>query len=413
MKRIIDETIRKDFKFLSENKDRVYLNSSSTSLTLDSVVDKLVEVYQKRETTIARTSTEDGINNQKEVEATFKAVAKHMNAPSEDILVTYGTTYAINRIAFKIISELNDGDEILVGKMEHSANYLTWRKIAEQLNKDIKFIWYPMKEWEVDYEELKSIITDRTKVIAVAHVYNTVGTKNDLERIREAVGNDVTIFVDGAQAIGHTRIDVTKGNIDYYVFGSHKAFGSFGIGFAYIKNLYSLKEPLQFGGGMDIDYNEKEIVYREGKSKFLAGTQDAPGIISFKVAIDYIDSIGIDEIEKYNESLKEYAEEKLSSIDKVRIINKGVKSPNLFFEVEGVAGEDVAYHLGERNISVRSGAACVRITNGKYEPYKAVRASFHIYNTKEEVDKLYEGIKSGGDFLGALFNKRPTSEICK
>lgn len=413
MKRVIDETIRNDFKFLRERKDIVYLNSSSTSLTLDSVVDKIVEVYQTRETTLARTSSEDGMINQRAVEDTFRTVAKHMNAPSQDILLTYGTTYAINRIAFKIINSLEDGDEILVGKMEHSANYLTWRKIAEELNKDIKFVWYPMNGWEVDYDKLKDVITDRTKVMAVAHVYNTVGAKNDLAKIRQALGNDIILFADGAQAIGHTRIDIERDGVDYYVFGAHKAFGSYGIGFAYIKDLYSLKDPLQFGGGMDIDYNEEEIVYRDGKSKFLAGTQDVPGVIAFKEAIDYIDSIGIDEIEKYNESLKLYAEEKLSQIDKVKIINKGLKSPNLFFEVEGVAGEDVAYHLGQQNISVRSGAACVRITNGAYEPYKAIRASFHIYNTKEEVDKLYEGIKSGGDFLGALFNKRPTSEICK
>ncbi len=413
-KRVIDSTVKNDFKFLRDNPEITYLNSSSTSLKLDSVVDKLVDVYMNRETTLGRSTIERGEVNKLEVEATFKAVAEHMNAPSEDILLTYGTTYSINRIAFKIINHLNDGDEIILGKMEHSANIITWRKIAEELNKDIKFSWYPLNDsFEIDYVKLKEMVTDKTKVIAVAHIFNTVGTKNDISKIREAVGNDVILFVDGAQAISHIKIDVTEGDVDYYVFGGHKGFAPYGVGFAYVKNLYDVEEPFQYGGGIDQNYSECEVIYKQGKQKYLAGTMDVPGVIAFKEAIDYIESFGIEQIEEYNYSLKKYAEEKILELGNVRVINEGLRSPNLFFEVKGVAGEDVGYHLGQHNISVRTGAACVKITNGTYEPYKAIRASFHIYNTKEDVDKLVEAISTGGDFLDALFNKRPPSEICK
>ncbi len=412
--RVIDDSIRNDFKLLRENKELTYLNSSSTSLKLDAVVNKLVEVYTERETTLGRSTTENGQINNKEVEETFRTVAQHMNAPSEDIMLTYGTTYGINRIAYKIILELKDGDEILLGEMEHSANIITWQKIAKELDKNITFKWYPMtKEFTVDYDKLKDEVNENTKVIAVAHVYNTVGTKNDLIRIREAVGDDVIIFVDGAQAISHTKIDVQEGNIDYYVFGGHKGFAPYGVGFAYVKDLYKVEEPFQYGGGIDQNYTKDEVIYKKGKSKYLAGTMDVPGVIAFKVAIDYIDSIGIEEIEKHNNSLKKYAEEKLLELlPKAKVINYGLESPNLFFEIDGVAGEDVGYHLGQDNISLRTGAACVKITNGSYKPYKAIRASFHIYNNKSDVDKLINSLAEGGDFLDALFNKRPPSEIC-
>ncbi len=413
-KRIIDESVKNDFKFLKDNPQLTYLNSASTSLKLDAVVEKLADVYMNRETTLGRSTVETGDINKNEVEETFKAVARHMNAPSEDVMLTYGTTYGINRIAFKVINSLQDGDEIILGHMEHAANIITWQKVAKELNKDIVFKWYPLTDdFEVDYEKLKEVVSPRTKLIAVAHVFNTVGTKNDLAKVREAVGKDVLIFVDGAQAISHTKIDVTQGDVDYYVFGGHKGFAPYGVGFAYVKNLYNVEEPFQYGGGMDQHYSEDEVIYKNGKSKYLAGTMDVPGVIAFKAALDYIDSFGIDQIEEYNTSLKFYAEERLSELPNIRIINPGVESPNIFFEVKGVAGEDVGYHLGQHNISLRTGAACVKITNGSYEPYKAIRAAFHIYNDKKDVDTLVEALKSGGDFLDALFNKRPPSEICK
>ncbi len=413
-KRYIDASVKDDFKFLRDNQNIVYLNSSSTSLKLDKVVDKLMDVYMNRETTLGRSTIETGDLNKKEVEESFKAVANHINAKSEDLMLIYGTTYGINRIAYKLLLELEDGDEIFLGEMEHSANIMPWIKIAEELGKKINFRWYPLTDkFEIDYDQLKGMITDRTKVFAAAHVFNTVGTKNDFEKVREAVGEDVIIFVDGAQAISHIKIDVTKGDIDYYVFGGHKGFAPYNIGFAYVKNLYGVREPYQYGGGTEINYTRDEIIYKEGKAKYLAGTMDVPAVIAFKTAIDYIEEFGLEQIEEYNNSLKKYAEERMKEIPSARVINEGLDSPNLFFEIKGVAGEDVGYHLGKHNISVRTGAACVRITNGSYEPYKAVRASFHIYNTKKDVDMLIETLKLGGDFLDALFNKRPPSEICE
>ncbi|BDU67809.1 MAG: cysteine desulfurase [Candidatus Tyloplasma litorale] len=412
-KRKIDASIKKDFPFLQNNKETIFLNSSSSSLKLGIVINKMLEMYSKNESLVFRTTSMNTKDNLEILSETFNVVSNHINAPIEDVILTYGTTYSINRIAFKLINSLNDGDEIILGKMEHSANILTWKKIAKELNKKIVFKWYNLKNWEIDYLNLKELITDKTKIIAVAHVFNTVGTKNDLKKIREIIGNKVKLFVDGAQAIGHIPINVQEADVDYYVFGAHKCFGSFGIGFAYIKNLQSIEEPFQYGGGTDQNYSEDEVIYKTNKFKFLAGTIDLPGAYAFKYAIEYIESFGMEQIEEYNNSLKAYAEKKIGSLKKVNIINKNVKSSNLFFEIKGVSGEDVGYHLSKDNILLRTGSSCVKITYGDYQPYKAIRASFHIYNNKEDIDKLYESLKNGGDFLEALFNKRSPSEICK
>jgi len=163
---------------------------------------------------------------------------------------------------------------------------------------------------------------------------------------------------------------------------------------------------------MNKTYSEDTIVFKKGVNMFLSGTQDLPGVIAFGKSIDYINSFGIENIEKHNNELKKYAEEKISTIKNVKIINKNVKSHNLFFEIKGVSGEDVAYHLSLDNIIVRSGSSCVKIKNDIYKQHKAIRVSFHIYNDRSDVDKLYNSLLKGGDFLESLFRKKHSSSTC-
>lgn len=406
------ENVREQYKYLRENKDIVFLNSSATSLKPDVFVEKLAKVYSNNETTYGKSHLTSENDKIEQFELTIKKVANHINANEDNVIPTYGTTDFINKVAHSLISKLEDGDEIILGKLEHAANILPWTMMIKEQKKDITVKWYELKDWVIDYDKLAKLVTNKTKLISVAHIFNTTSAKNDLEKIRLAVGNDVTIIVDGAQAIGHTKIDVTKGDIDYYIFGTHKAFGPHSLGFAYVKNLENIESPWTYGGGSNITYDEDSVVWKENKDKFISGTRDVPGIIAFGTSIDYIESFGVEDIERYNNELKDYAEEKIGSLDNVRIINKGVKGSNLFFEVKGVAGEDVGYHLGLRNIVVRTGTNCVKMTYGDYETYKSIRVSFHIYNTKDDVNRLYEEIKSGGDFLDSLFNKKPTSKIC-
>lgn len=406
--------IKQDYKILRENDNLTYLNSAATTLKPDFVIDTLNEMYLRGDTTFEKSIIKTGPEGNVEMFInTIERVAKHINASKSDVVATYGTTDFINKIARQTISEMSDGDEIILGKLEHSANTLPWIYIAKELNKKINFKWYELKDWKIDLDHLETIVSEKTKLISIAHIYNTTGAKNDIEKLRTILGSKVKIVVDGAQAIGHTKIDVKLYDIDYYVFGAHKAFGPHALGFAYVKNLDNLKNPWNYGGGNNISYDENKIVYKEGRSKFMTGTRDVPGVVAFSTAISYIESFGMEEIEKYNQELKKYAEERLSNIKGVRIMNKGVKSSILFFEVSDIAGEDVAYQLSKDGIVLRSGSSCVKWENDYYKQYKSLRASFHIYNTKEDIDKLYNSLVNGGDFLDALFEKRPVSPICK
>ncbi len=408
-KRPIDDSVRDDFKFFRSNPGVTYVNSGTTALKLDSVMETMLDVYQNRQTNRGGASAAGANDIVADINATFEHVAQHMNAPVDDILLTTGTTNGINTIARRIILELEDGDEIFVGEMEHSANIMPWFKIAKELGRKINFRWYPLTEkFEIDYEKLSTMITDKTKFICFAHVFNTVGTKNDAAKVREAVGPNVKLFVDGAQGISHAKIDVKEGDIDYYVFGAHKAFGPYGTGFAYVKNLMEMEEPFTYGGGTDLIYKKEEgglnVRYHKTRSKFMAGSYDAPGICAFKRVLEYIDEFGVENIEEHAAQLKLYAEEQMKEkLPNCRIINEGLHSPNLFFEVKGVAGEDVGAYLSKNNIAVRAGAVCVKITNGSYQIHKSVRASFHIYNNKQDVDTLIQALVDGGNFIDELF----------
>jgi|GEM_PF-2971334 len=239
----------------------------------------------------------------------------------------------------------------------------------------------------------------------MAHIYNTTGQVNDIKKVKELIGDKVILFVDAAQSISHVKIDVKEMGCDYLAFSAHKAFGPLSLGFIYIKDIKNAK-PFNVGGGMNYDYSKDTYIPKEGRLMFQAGTQDVPGIIAFGKSLDFINSYGIQNIKDHNYALKEYAEKLISKLPNIKIINKGIKSSILFFEVENVAAEDVAYHLSQDNIIVRAGTCCVKIKNDLYEQYKSVRASFHFYNTKEDINKLYNSLKSGGDFLDKLFTKR-------
>ncbi len=410
--RKIDFSVRKDFEILNKNENLIYFNSSETTLKPKVVIDEIKKNYNSIPLMTRNLSTYD--NNYTNEEIFFKVinnVAKHINSNIENVIPTYGTTDAINNIARKLISEMNDGDEIILGRQEHSSNILAWTQIAKELNKNILFKWYELKDWKVDLDHLKTLLTDKTKVMSVALTYNTTGSTNDLQAIRNVLGNEIKIFVDAAQSIGHMKIDVSYGDIDFLVFGSHKAFGVNNLGFMYAKDLLKLKLPFIYGGKMNISYDENNIIFNEGRYKFLAGTQDFSGVLAFGKALEYIEEFGVEQIEKYTTDLKKYAEEEISKLPGVNVINKGVYGSILFFELKNIAGEDIEYHLMNKNIFIRSGASCVKMNKG-YDAHKALRVSFHIYNSKSEIDKMIKVIRDGGDFIDALFSKRPVSKIC-
>lgn len=414
MKKEITADIKNDFRVLRENPEMVFLNSSATSLRPDSVMDYMHQVYTDRITSIHRgfTIPSDNTDNDGEYQDTLDAVAEHMNADYGSIIPTYGTTDFVNKLAYKLISQLEDGDEIILGKLEHAANILPWIHIAKVLNKKLVYKWYQLKDWTIDTEHMKTLVTDRTKIVAVAHVFNTVGVANDIGAVRDAIGEDAILVVDSAQGIGHKKIDVKQMKADYCFWGAHKVFGPHALGFAYIRNIDNVDQPFSFGGDMQTDFDEETITFKDGIWKFTAGTQDVPGVIAFKKAMDYLNQFGIEKVQQHCEELKAYAEEKIGSLPNVRVINEGIEASNFFFEIEGVQGKTVAYFLSQKSIIVRSGAACVKIKNENYDHNTSIRASFHVYNTKEDVDKLYDALVEGGDFSHVKVEEIDNSAIC-
>lgn len=404
---------RQDFTLLRENENFIYFNSGATALKPDFIVDKLASIYRGI-TYMGRgfdLAADDKDNEELFFESLSK-VAKHINANEKWVIPTYGSTDFLNKVAVSLLLDLEDGDEVILGDLEHASNILPWINIAKDLKKNIIFKWYELKDWVVDVEHLKTLVSEKTKVMAVAHFYNTTGAENDLVAIREAIGPNVKLVVDAAQSVGHTKVDVTKGDVDYYIFGGHKIFATHGIGMAYIKNLLDKERPFVYGGHMQKAYTRDSIEFKPGRLKFIAGSQDVPGVLTFGKAIDYIESIGVNKIEEYTHELQAYAMEQLKKVPKLRIINEGVVSSNVFFEIKGIAGEDVAYHLYTKGIIIRSGANCVKMENNIYSQTQALRVSFHFFNTKEEIDIMVKELIDGGDFIDALFRKRKPSAIC-
>ena len=403
--------IKNDFEILKKRKNLVYLNSSSTSLKPNLVIDELSNIYKENITTLNKSLSEER-SLEKRFFNSLEKVSNFINAEKGSVIPTPGTTDSINKIASNIIDTLKDGDEIILGEFEHASNILPWINISKLRKKNIVIKWYSIKNFSIDLDDLKKITNKKTKVISLTHCFNTFGTKNNISAIRDIVGKDVKIVVDAAQSIGHMKINVKEMDCDFLIFGAHKAFGPHGLGFTYIKNISDFDSPFIYGGGMNKNYDKNSILLKDDITKFLGGTQNVPGVIAFGESIDYMNKFGIDNIELYNNELKEYAEKKLSDVPNIRIINKGSQSHNLFFEIKGVAAEDVAYHLLLDNIIVRPGSSCVKIKNKIYQQHKSIRASFHIYNDKDDIDKLYDSLIKGGDFLDYFFRKKSSSSTC-
>jgi cysteine desulfurase/selenocysteine lyase len=271
----------------------------------------------------------------------------------------------------------------------------------------LKIRHYKIKEnFEFDYDHLKTLLNNKTKIIAISHIFNSIGILNDLKKIKKIIGDNILLVADAAQSVGHIKIDVRDLNCDFLVFGGHKMFGPNGIGIIYGKEKLLKKLNLfNYGGGMFQYYDLNKFDYRKLPNKFYAGTPNISGIIGLAKAIDFINSIGIEKIRSHNEKLKFLLEEKLEKINDIIILNKNIKSSILLFKKKNIHSEDINYELQQNNIFVRSGFYCVNYDNKLLNTKEqSIRVSFHYYNNENDLKKLVDVIKNGGDFLNGLFN---------
>ena len=383
---------REDFKILNNNI--IYLDNGATSLTPNSVIEKMNEYYNNYNSNIHRGDYKISLKSSSEYEEVRKLVKEFINAKSEkEIVFTSGTTESLSMIIFGyFMNHLNKDDEVLVTKSEHASNILPWFDLENKIGIKVKYI--PLNEdYTFNIDNLINSITENTKVVSIAEITNVIGDIRDIKEItRICHEKGIKVVVDAAQSAGHKKIDVQDSDIDFLGFSAHKMLGPTGVGVLYgkeelLKELDSFKK----GGGTTISFDSsKEIVYKDLPYNLEAGTPNIAGVIGLGEAIKYINNIGIDKIEKYILELKEYLVEKTKDIPNLIIYNKDVKGSTFIFNIDKVFSQDTAIYLDKYNICVRAGDHCDKKLKDEINQTNTVRVSLYIYNTKEDIDKLAE-----------------------
>ncbi len=387
---------REDFPALSDKL--IYFDNSATSLKPKCVIDKMIEYYSKYTSNIHRGDYDNAMRTNKEYDETREVVKNFINAKSSDeIVFTSGTTDSMNTIVFGYFKNiLNKDDEVLITKSEHASNVLPWFVLEKMGKCTVKYI--PLDEnYEVTLENVKSSITKNTKVISIAHVSNVIGDVRDIEGIGKiAKENNLYFVVDAAQSVSHINIDVVKSNISFLAFSGHKMCGPTGVGVLYGKSEY-LKDlvPLKYGGGMNENFeSDKCYVIKSYPTNLEAGTPPIAEVIGLKEAINYVTSIGVDNIHKHEVELKKYLLSKIKDMDNIIIYNKNSESGIVTFNIKDVFAQDTSVYLNTYGIAIRAGNHCAKILKDDLGIKNTCRISFYIYNTFEEVDKLVEALKN-------------------
>jgi cysteine desulfurase / selenocysteine lyase len=391
--------IRKDFPILSRtvnDKPLIYFDNGATTQKPKQVIDAIVKCYTVQNANIHRGVHSMSQDVTDEYENARITVQKHIGAKHEnEIIFTRGTTESINFIATAFGKKyVNAGDEIIVSEMEHHSNILPWQQLCEEKNAVLKVI--PMTDsGELQLDEYNKLLSKKTKLIAIAHVSNTLGTVNPVkEMIAIAHSKNIPVLVDGAQSIPHIKVDVQDLDADFYCFSGHKVYAPAGVGILYGKEEWLKKLPnYQVGGGTikTVSFNKSE--YAESPLRFEAGTPNIEGGIGLAVALDYINALGLENIANYEHELLEYATEKLSAIHNLRIIGTAKEKTSVIsFVVEGIHPLDIGILLDAQGIAVRTGHHCTQPIMAHYQIAGTVRASFSFYNTKEEIDVLAHAI---------------------
>ena len=391
--------IRADFPILSRKvngQPLVYLDNAATSQTPTQVIDVIANYYQQFNANIHRgvhTLSQEATDK---FEHARKTIQKHFNIPkSNEVILTSGTTHSINLVAFGFGTLLDPGDEVIVSALEHHANIVPWQMMCERSGAVLRVI--PMTdEGTLDMHTYAELLNKKTKLVFVNHVSNALGTINPIEEIiKKAHKTGAAVLVDGAQACGHLKPNLKKLDVDFYTVSAHKLCGPTGMGMLYGKEKWLNKLPPYQGGGEMIDeVTFEKTTYADLPHKFEAGTPNICGGIAFGAALDYMNSIGFDEIESYEEELLDYATAKLNQIEGLRIYgNTKHKTAVISFNIDSLHPYDVGTLLDKMGIAVRTGHHCAQPIMDYYKIPGTIRASFAFYNTKDEVDTFVNGVQ--------------------
>ncbi len=395
--------IRTYFPIFSHDPELIYLDNAATTQKPKSVIRAISEFYEKENTNVHRGIYEMAAKVSLKYEQVRERVAWFIKSPKlENIIFTSGTTAGINLVAQSFLEpRLEHGDEVIVTVMEHHANFIPWQQAC--IKKGAKLLVAPVsKSGELDLLAFKAMLSDRTKMIAIAHVSNTLGTINPIAEIIDmAHEKDVPVLVDAAQSIAHFDIDVKDLNVDFLVFSGHKMFGPTGVGVLYGKEEhFANMRPTFFGGNAIREVRNEDTEFAFPPRCFEPGTPNIAGVIGLDHALDLVNSIDKNEVRAYLCQLTQSTIEKLRKVKRLHFVGSAKnRSPIISFILENVHPHDVATFLGAENIAVRAGHHCTQPLMNFYNIQGTVRVSFTIYNTIEEVDKMVEVVKETQRFF--------------
>ncbi|MBR6161614.1 MAG: cysteine desulfurase [Bacteroidales bacterium] len=397
---------RNDFPILNQNvynKPLVYFDNAATTQKPLSVIEALSDYYRSINSNIHRGVHFLSQKATEEFEVARKAVQQFIHAAHDyEVIFTRGATESINLVAASFgRTYIQPGDEILISEMEHHSNIVPWQFLCEDRGAVLKVLPF-QDNGELYMQQLEEFITPKTKIVAITHVSNSLGTINPIQEIiRMAHAHGVPVMVDGAQAVAHCPVDVQTLDCDFYCFSGHKMYGPMGIGVMYGKEKW-LREmkPYQGGGEMISNVTFEKTTYNDLPFKFEAGTPAVGDVIGLRKAIEYMLQIGVKEIADYEEDLRQYATRQLLQIEGLRIIGQAKeKAAVISFLVGNIHPYDMGVLLDHQGIAVRTGHHCTQPVMNHYQIPGTVRASFALYNTKEEIDRLVEAVRKAKAML--------------
>ncbi|MDG2062734.1 MAG: cysteine desulfurase [Flavobacteriaceae bacterium] len=391
--------IRSDFPILSRQvngQPLIYFDNAATSQTPNQVIDVITDYYKRLNSNIHRGVHKLSQEATEAYEGARKTIKEHFNAAhAHEIILTAGTTESINLVASGYTSLMKTGDELIISALEHHSNIVPWQMLCERTGAQLRVI--PMTQLgTLDMDVFESLLSDKTRLVFVNHVSNALGTVNPIEEIitkAHAVGAEV--LIDGAQACPHIKPDLLDLDVDYYVTSAHKICGPTGVGMLYGKeNLLNKLPPYQGGGEMIATVTFEKTTYTGLPHKFEAGTPNISGGIAFGAALDYMNSIGYGAIASYEAELLDYATTVLKELPGLKIYGEAPeKTAVISFNVKGIHPYDIGSILDQMGIAVRTGHHCAQPIMDYFEIPGTIRASFSFYNTKEEIDRLIEGLR--------------------
>ncbi len=379
--------------FPMKEKDIIYFDNAATTFKPYRVIKRIIEYYENYSSNSHRGDYNISFKVDDMIDYTRDNVKKFINAKNkEEIIFTKNTTDSLNMIVFGYFyNNLNDNDEVILSSSEHASNILPWLILSTKKNIKINFV--DSINEKLDIRDIENKITSKTKVISLAHITNVFGDKRDIKKICElAHKNNILVVVDGAQSVPHIKTDVQDLDIDFLAFSAHKMCGPTGVGILYGKyELLNKMIPFEYGGGMNLTYDEKSLKLVEIPYRFEAGTLDIASIIGFGETIDFLNEIGMENIERHDKYLRKYLISELEKIPYIKIYNKDTEGSTVIINIDGILSGDLGLYLNSKNICVRSGKHCAKMGDNKED---TVRISLYFYNTYEEIDYLIKALKN-------------------